>query len=265
MNMKFTVTGLRTRIVNEGDDLSAELLRTAETAGGIQDGDILVVAENAVATAERRIKRLSDVEPSAEAFDLGTDYNMDPRLVEAVLSESDEVVGGIPGFLLCMKNGTLLPNAGIDQSNAPEGSVVLLPLDPDASAEALRSDIRERTGAEIAVIIADSRTHAMRLGCSGVAIGCAGMVAVVDERGRKDLFGRELHVTKRAVADNIASAAELVMGESDECTPAAIIRGLACLAPDARGIETIAAEECLFMGVALRRNPVFREGKKSGK
>jgi coenzyme F420-0:L-glutamate ligase/coenzyme F420-1:gamma-L-glutamate ligase len=265
MNIKFTVMGLRTGIIIEGDDIAKEILRAAEAEGGIQNGDILVIAENAVATAEGRLKRLSGVRPSQEADDLATRYNMDPRLVEAVLGESDEVVGGIPGFLLCMKNGTLLPNAGIDQSNAPEGSVVLLPLDPDASAEALRSDLRERTGMEIAVIIADSRTHAMRLGCSGVAIGCAGMVAVVDERGRKDLFGRELHVTKRAVADNIASAAELVMGESDECTPVAIVRGLACLAPGASGVETIAAEECLFMGVALGRNRGFGERKEQEK
>ncbi|MCK7490346.1 MAG: coenzyme F420-0:L-glutamate ligase [Anaerotruncus sp.] len=99
------------------------------------------------------------------------------------------------------------------------------------------------------VIIADSRTHAMRLGCSGVAIGCAGITAVIDDRGRSDLFGRKLEVTKRAVADNIASAAELVMGEADECTPAAIIRGLGMPIGDQIGIETIAAEECLFMGV----------------
>ena len=108
----------------------------------------------------------------------------------------------------------------------------------------------QATGARIGVIIADSRTHAMRLGCSGVAIGCAGIPSVIDDRGRSDLFGRKLEVTKRAVADNIASAAELVMGEADECTPAAVIRGIGLPVSDELiGVESIAADECLFMGV----------------
>ena len=101
----------------------------------------------------------------------------------------------------------------------------------------------------VGVIIADSRTHAMRLGCSGVAIGCAGIPSVIDDRGRSDLFGRKLEVTKRAVADNIASAAEIVMGEADECTPAAVIRGIGLPVGDLSGVESIAADECLFMGV----------------
>ena len=114
----------------------------------------------------------------------------------------------------------------------------------------IRDEIRKATGAKIGVIIADSRTHAMRAGCSGVAIGCAGIPSVIDDRGRSDLFGRKLEVTKRAVADNISSAAELVMGEADECTPAAIIRGIGLpVSDEAVGVESIAADECLFMGV----------------
>jgi coenzyme F420-0:L-glutamate ligase/coenzyme F420-1:gamma-L-glutamate ligase len=174
---------------------------------------------------------------------------MDPCTAEVVLRESDSVVGGIPGFLLCMKAGTLLPNAGVDASNAPPGCVTPLPKDPDRSALAIKTAIEHRYGVKVGVIIADSRTHAMRLGCSGVAIGCAGITAVIDDRGRSDLFGRKLEVTKRAVADNIVSAAELVMGEADECTPAAIIRGIGLPIGDQSGIESIAADECLFMGV----------------
>ncbi len=174
---------------------------------------------------------------------------MDPRIVEVVLNESDSIVGGIPGFLLCMKEGTLLPNAGVDASNAPLGSVVPLPADPNASALRIQNEIAHKCHAHIGVIVADSRTHAMRLGCSGVAIGCAGIISVIDDRGRCDLFGRRLEVTKRAVADNIASAAELVMGEADECTPAAIIRGLGMSIGNQAGVDSIAAEECLFMGV----------------
>jgi coenzyme F420-0:L-glutamate ligase len=152
-----------------------------------------------------------------------------------------------------MKHGTLLPNAGVDASNAPLGCVTPLPENPDQSACAIKHAIKALTGARVGVIIADSRTHAMRRGCSGVAIGCAGITAVIDDRGRTDLFGRKLEVTQRAVADNIASAAELVMGEADECIPAAIIRGLGMPIDDQTGIESIAAEECLFMGV-FRKN-----------
>lgn len=260
----YTVYGLTTPLVCAGDDMVACLLAAAERSAcqGFRDGDIVAVAESAVATAEGRAVRLDELNPSAEALRLARDYQMDPRLVEVVLQESDQVVGGIPGFLLCMKNGTLLPNAGIDASNAPTGSVVLLPVDPDASAARIRAGIRRQAGADVGIIIIDSRTHAMRLGCSGVAIGCSGVPSVIDERGRKDLFGRELEVTKRAVADCIASAAELVMGEAGECVPAAVVRGMGLPTGNYTGVATIDASECLFMGVALHADPSLFVGGK---
>jgi coenzyme F420-0:L-glutamate ligase len=224
-----------------------------QACGGFEDGDILVLAETAVATAECNVIPLSTIIPSAWAQKLAAQYQMDPRVVEVVLQETDSVVGGIPGFLLCMKNGTLLPNAGVDASNAPLGCVTPLPADPDRSALAIKKAIEVQCKVRIGVIIADSRTHAMRRGCSGVAIGCAGITAVLDDRGRSDLFGRRLEVTQRAVADNIAAAAELVMGEADERTPGAVIRGLGLPIGDQTGIETISADECLFMGL-LRKN-----------
>ncbi len=220
-----------------------------EQCGGFRGGDILVLAETAVATSEGNVIRLSEIKPSAPARRLAKKYRLDPATAEVVLRESDSIVGGIPGFLLCMKGGTLLPNAGVDASNAPTGCVTPLPADPDASARRIKQAVERETGERIGVIIADSRTHAMRSGCSGVAIGCAGIPSVIDDRGRNDLFGRKLMVTKRAVADNIASAAELVMGEADECIPAAIIRGIGLPVNDTAGIESIAADECLFMGV----------------
>jgi coenzyme F420-0:L-glutamate ligase/coenzyme F420-1:gamma-L-glutamate ligase len=249
MNSSFEVFGLSTGIITPGDLLADRVVTAArQTCDGFCDGDILVLAETAVATAEGNVIQLSPITPSLRAQELAARYQMDPRIVEVVLWESDSVVGGIPGFLLCMKAGTLLPNAGVDASNAPLGCVTPLPKNPDKSALAIKHAIETRTGAKIGVIIADSRTHAMRLGCSGVAIGSAGITAVIDDRGRSDLFGRKLEVTKRAVADNIASAAELVMGEADECTPAAIIRGLGIPIGDQIGIASIAADECLFMG-----------------
>jgi coenzyme F420-0:L-glutamate ligase len=258
MNSSFEVFGLATGIIAVGDRIADRVVDSAkEACGGFMDGDILVLAETAVATAEGNVLHLSDIKPSAEARVLAEKYRMDPRTVEVVLRESDSVVGGIPGFLLCMKHGTLLPNAGVDASNAPLGCVTPLPKNPDESALSIRDAIEGQCGVKIAVIIADSRTHAMRRGCSGVAIGCAGITAVIDDRGRSDLFGRTLEVTQRAVADNIASAAELVMGEADECRPAAIIRGFGMPVGDQTGIEAISAEECLFMGVFRKHAPPF--------
>ena len=256
MNTSFEVFGLSTGIILSGDSVAECAADAADRqCGGIHEGDILVFAETAVATAEGNIIDLSTITPSPWAEELGRKYQMDPCTAEVVLRESDSIVGGIPGFLLCMKAGTLLPNAGVDASNAPPGCVTPLPKNPDQSALTIKAFIERRYGVKVGVIIADSRTHAMRLGCSGVAIGCAGITAVIDDRGRSDLFGRKLEVTKRAVADNIVSAAELVMGEADECTPAAIIRGIGLPIGDQVGIESIAADECLFMGVLRNSSP----------
>jgi len=257
MKTSFSVFGVKTQVIHAGDDLPSVILAAAKKspAGGVSDGDILVIAESPVATAEGRTVALATVIPSQRAVDLGGRYGMDPRLVEVVLGESEAVVGGVKGFLLTLQQGTLLPNAGVDLSNTPPGTALPLPKDPNASAVRIRRAIEERTGVRVAVIIADSRTHAMRLGCSAVAIGCAGIRAVIDERGRTDLYGHVLEVTQRAVADNIASAAVLVMGEADESIPCAIVRGLGLPIVDEVGVPAIAAEECLFMGVALHADP----------
>jgi len=249
MNAEFQVRGISTGIIRPGDDIVSVLIAAlSRTNDAIIEGDIIIIAESALATAEGRLINLGEVTPSIKAVALADEFGMDPREVEVVIRESDTIVGGISGFLLCMKNGTLLPNAGVDASNAPPGHLVPLPHDPDASADRIRKEIFTRCNVHTGVIVADSRTHAMRVGCSGVAIGCAGMPSIIDDRGRSDLFGRKLLVTKRALADNIATAAELVMGEADECTPVAIVRGLGIPLSEEVGVEEIAAEECLFMG-----------------
>lgn len=249
MNAEFRVRGISTGIIAPGDNIVSVLIEAlSKTNDAILEGDIIIIAESALATAEGRLIKLEGVTPSPKATVLAEEFGMDPREVEVVLQESDSIIGGISGFLLCMKKGTLLPNAGVDASNAPPGYLVPLPRDPDASADMIRKEIFTRCHVHTGVIVADSRTHAMRVGCSGVAIGCAGMPSVIDDRGRSDLFGRELLVTKRALADNIATAAELVMGEADECIPFAIVRGLGINLSDEVGVEEIAAEDCLFMG-----------------
>ncbi len=250
----YSVYPVPTGLIRPDDDITGAILLSARenVPGGIQDEDIIVLAESAVATAEGRVITLGTVHPGPDAFRLAEQYMMDPRVVQLVIDESESIVGGIDGFILSMTHGTLLPNAGIDASNAPPGTVVLLPKDPDHSADVIRNTIETRTGKKTGVIIADSRTHAMRVGCSGVAIGVSGVQAIIDERGRTDLFGKVLHVTQRAVADNIASAAELVMGEADERTPAALVRGLFLKTGDYAGIETMVPEDCLFMGTVKR-------------
>ena len=255
MDSSYRVFGVRTGLITPGEPIAGRFLAALPSSGcaPLQEGDICVFAESAVATAEGRIICLEEVVPTDRAIGLANRYDIDPRVAEVVLSESDEIVGGIPGFLLSMKNGTLLPNAGVDASNAPPGYIVPLPADPDASAVRIKDQIMRTTGVPVGVLVIDSRTHPMRCGCTGVAIGAAGIPSVIDDRGRSDLFGRRLEVTRRAVADDLASAAELVMGEADEGIPAAVIRGLGLPVTEQIGIEGISAEECLFMGTLVRR------------
>lgn len=249
MNPSFQVTGIKTSLINPGDSLISHIMEACSSHEiSFQDHDILILAESAVATSQGRIVAFDDQTPSSRAHHLAERFSMDPALVEIILKESDDIIGGIPGFLLCIRSGHLLPNAGVDGSNAPFGYVTLLPIDPDKVASSLRRELYEKTGFDLAVLIVDSRTHPMRYGCGGVAIACSGIPGVIDERGRADLFGKELKVTRRAIADNLASAAELVMGEADERIPFALIRGLDVPLGDYSGIETIDPDECLFIG-----------------
>ena len=242
--------GIKTPIIKPGDNIVEILVKSMEEIDfDLQDGDIIVLAESAVATAENRVINLKDIKPSVEAIDLGKQYAIDSREMELILQESDKIVGGISGFVLTLKNGFLSPNAGIDTSNAPEGYVVLLPEDPDKSAREIRLILEERYNCNIAVIIGDSRTHPLRWGCTGIAIGCSGIEAVEDARGKKDLYGKPLEVTRKAVADNIVSAAEIIMGEANESMPMVVVRNAPVKIKEAEGIPTILPEECLYFGI----------------
>ena len=231
-----------------GDDIVESLEKAMNKSGLVfQDGDILIISESIVATSERRVVCLDDINPGDLARSLAARYKKDPREMELILRESDEIVGGIPGVVLTMNRGFLYPNAGIDNSNAPPGHVVLFPADPAGSAIAIRE--RMAKGKKIGVIIGDSRTHPLRLGCVGVALACSGLEAVEDARGQKDLFGRELKITRKAIADNLVSAAQIVMGEGDEGIPAAIVRDSGVPITEASGeIPTIPPSECMYIG-----------------
>jgi coenzyme F420-0:L-glutamate ligase/coenzyme F420-1:gamma-L-glutamate ligase len=206
--------------VREGDDLAALIAAAAKLA----DGDIVVVAHKVVSKAEGRVVRLAEVEASAQARDLAADE--DPRRLEVILRESARVVRTRPPLVIAeTRHGFVCASAGVDSSNAPEaGTLVLLPVDPDASAGRLRARLRELTGAEIAVIVSDSFGRAWRQGTTDVAIGCAGVEPLLDLHGERDATGYELHATVIAVADELAGAAELVRGKLNR-VPAAVVRG----------------------------------------
>ncbi len=212
-----------------------------------QNNDIIVLAESAVASAEGRVVNLENINPSEKAVKLSKLYQNDPRKMELIIRESDEILGGIPGVVVTITKGVLSPSAGIDNSNAPEGHVVLLPEDPKRSAIKIRERLKEVYGCSIAVIIGDSRTQPLRLGCVGIALGCAGIEPVEDMRGRNDLFGKPLLITRRATADNLVSAAQLIMGEADESTPAVLIRDAPVrFIEGSEDIPQISREECLY-------------------
>jgi len=211
--------------IREGDDLAALIADRAE----LQDGDVLVVAQKAVSKAEGRIVRLAEVEPSAEARELAADH--DPRQLEVILREAARLVRTRPPLVIAeTRHGFVCASAGVDASNAPEpGTVVLLPEDPDASATRIRERVSDLTGVEVGVIVSDSFGRAWRQGTTDVAIGVAGVRPLLDLKGLRDATGYELHATVIAVADELAGAAELVMGKTAG-VPAAVIRGV-----DARG------------------------------
>ena len=206
--------------IREGDDVAALIAERA----ALRDGDVLVVAQKAVSKAEGRIVRLADVEPSPEAQELAGDE--DPRRLEVILRESKRIVRTRPPLVIAeTRHGFVCASAGVDSSNAPEpDTVVLLPEDPDASAARLRERLRELAGVEVGVIVSDSFGRAWRQGTTDVAIGLAGIQPLLDLKGERDQAGYELHATVIAVADELASAAELVMGKT-RGIPAAVIRG----------------------------------------
>jgi coenzyme F420-0:L-glutamate ligase/coenzyme F420-1:gamma-L-glutamate ligase len=216
-----------------GDDLGRALHEAAERAGGLEDGDVVVVAQKAVSKIEGRVVRLADVEPSERARELaGPDG--DARQLEVILRESAEVVRSRPPLVIAeTQHGFVCASAGVDASNAPEeGTLVLLPLDPDASARGLRERLAALAKVDVGVIVSDSFGRAWRQGTTDVALGVAGLEPLRDLRGTRDASGHELRTTLIAVADEIAGAAELVLGKS-RGIPAARVRGV-----DVRGDGT---------------------------
>jgi coenzyme F420-0:L-glutamate ligase / coenzyme F420-1:gamma-L-glutamate ligase len=227
--------------IGKGDDLAALIAERAE----LEDGDVVVVAQKVVSKAEGRVVRLADVEPSERAHELAGQE--DARRHEVILRESARVVRSRPPLVITeTRHGFVCASAGVDSSNAPEReTVVLLPLDPDASAARLRERLRELTGAEVGVIVSDSFGRAWRQGTTDVAIGAAGIQPLLDLKGTRDRVGYELHATVIAVADELAGAAELVLGKTDG-VPAAVIRGVEARGEGTASELVMPAERDLF-------------------
>jgi coenzyme F420-0:L-glutamate ligase / coenzyme F420-1:gamma-L-glutamate ligase len=211
--------------VRPKDDLAALIAAAAERVGGLEKGDVVAVAHKVVSKAEGRVVRLDDVEPSTYARDVAGDE--DPRRLEVILQEAARVVRMRPPLVIAeTRHGFVCASAGVDSSNAPHtGTLVLLPVDPDASAERIRSRLAELTGVPVGVIVTDSFGRPWRRGTTDIAVGIAGVSPLLDLRGQRDRAGYELHATQIALADEIAGAAELVMGKMAQI-PAAIVRGL---------------------------------------
>lgn len=217
-------------MVEQGADLAELILLALDRAGlRLDDGDIVAIAQKVVSKAEGRLIDLDTVTPSSRARELAITADKDPRLIELILAESQDVLRIRKGAIIVRHNiGLVLANAGIDQSNVDHDGrtlALLLPADPDASAERIREILRARSGADVAVVIIDSLGRAWRTGTIGTAIGVAGMPGMIDLRGRPDLHGRKLETSELGFADEVAAAASLVMGQADEGRPVVLVRG----------------------------------------
>ncbi len=249
--MKLTYFGVDgIPMVQPGDDIVAMIdTALAEMGESLQADDVIVIAQKIVSKTEGRYLDLRTVTPGAEALALAEKVDKDPRKVQAILDESNEVVRSRPGVLIVeQRSGFVQANAGIDQSNIelgdgePEDLCLLLPVDSDASAERIREQVLARSGVHVGVIINDSMGRAWRVGTLGLAIGVAGFTALEDYIGGEDMFGRELQVTQVAAADEMAAGASLVMGQTTEKTPVVIVRGYTPRQPkeaDMQGIQPL--------------------------
>jgi coenzyme F420-0:L-glutamate ligase / coenzyme F420-1:gamma-L-glutamate ligase len=215
-------------LIQKGDNIGQLICDAADKQKTpIQENDVVVVTHVAVSKAEGNIVNLDDVVPSDHAIEIAAKVGKDPAMVEVVLRETKEIVRLGPNSLIVeTKNGIVSANAGVDRSNVKgDRNVALLPVNPDASAQNIRQEIKKRTGCKVAVIVSDTHGRPLRMGEINIAIGVAGVKPIRDRRGEKDLFDYVLHVKQTCIADELASAAELVIGQASEGIPAAIIRG----------------------------------------
>lgn len=256
------------KIIEEHDDLISVLFNSMNSISiSFQDNDILIVASKVISVTEGGIVNFSNVRPTNLAIKLSKKMHTPPEFTQIILDECDnKYIGAVPGALTTLSQYGLLANAGADQSNIGENRAIILPKDCKRSAKLIHKRIEQDTGKSVGIIVADSRTMPMRLGTVGTALATYGFKSVIDERGKNDLFNRPMHITNRAVADQLATAAELVMGETDEQIPFVIIRNYPALIIDPKDEininDLIPAESCMFLGPLIPCLKEKIEGEK---
>jgi len=244
------VLAIRTQIFKLGDDLVPIIVKSLrERDIELRDGDVLAISSKAISSVENRIVSLREIQPSEKARELATKYSLEPQFAELVLRESEKIYGGVHKSILTLKNGVLTVNAGIDNKNAPVGYAVLWPLNLQSRADKIREEIKKQTGKSVCVVIVDSQVVPLRMGTRGLALAVSGFKPIEDCRGKEDLFQKKLAITRHSIADDLASAAHLLMGETNEQTPVVLIRGAPVTFMEVADEEEmkITPEECVYM------------------
>lgn len=251
MNMSLTVLPIKSTLKKGEFDLFESLASDMENAGILpENGDVVVISSKYVANSQDRIIDYDRVIPSFDAKKVGKRFQIKPSIAEIILRESDVLFGGIPGFVITSSDNIMAPNAGIDKSNAQKGTVILYPSEPYHTAEIIRRKFLLRYNAHLGIIIADSRLMPGRVGTVGIAIACSGIEPTSDLRGEKDLYGNPLKVTFQAIADDLASIANMKMGEGSDTIPFVLIKKSGAKITDRRireGDMTISYEQCVYV------------------
>jgi coenzyme F420-0:L-glutamate ligase / coenzyme F420-1:gamma-L-glutamate ligase len=249
--MSLSVYPIKSEVKTEEFDLFESLDSSLEKSNlDLENGDVIVISSKFVANSQGRVIDYEQVIPSNESKLLGKKFQINPKITEIILRESDTIFGGVSGFVITSSDNIMAPNAGIDKSNAQKGKIILYPIDAYRVAEQLRRKIFLKYLMHVGVIIIDSRLMPARVGTVGVAIACAGIEPVSDIRGQKDLFGNPLKVTFQAVADNLASIANLKMGEGSDATPFCIIKNSDARITDRKISHhemAISHEQCVYV------------------
>lgn len=251
--IKIEYFGIKTRLINEKENLISIFLDNLSQAEdfSLQNGDIIAIASKVVAMTQGRLIDLTGIKPTSRAKKLAKAAKLPPIFVEIVLQEADEVIGVTRGALLTLRQNILQANAGVDQSNAGINKAILLPYESSIYAVKFKEEVEQALQLKnLGVVVVDSCTRPLRRGTTGISLGTAGFPASIDERGQQDLFGMEMKITYRAIADNIASACNLIMGETNESIPFVIVRGLSLvvhnLNAENEADPIIPREDCLF-------------------
>lgn len=248
---------INTPLVSTNDDMFEVIFNALNAAKvELQDGDVITIATKIISVTQGLLINKDEIEVSDEAKEYAKITQLSPEFMEVAIRESDEVLGACIGALLTRRDGHVMPNAGADQSNAPLGSIIILPSNPSQIAREIQHFLQNKFNCRIGVIIGDSRVQPLRRGTSGLALGVAGFVPVIDDRGRKDLFGREMKMTRRAIADNLMSAAEILSGEVDEKVPIVLVRNAPIILTEEDLTETmsIPPKECMYFSTFLNND-----------